>query len=217
MENELILRKGKNVAVSKSSKAEAILNFLCLKDDPRKADVIFILGSSSDGPIEKAASLYRAGYAPKIAFTSSSGVFGGRLIWDMDETDHYHFKLLELGIPEEAMLYHKDKESRTDNTLIEAKQAIAFLNKNELDPKKIILVSRPVHQLRAVLTFRKQHTKVEFVSCPSEEDLNSELVPKLLGEVERIQSYGLKGDLENIKIPIEVSEAYKQLKKLIKR
>lgn len=135
----------------------------------------------------------------------------------MSEVEFYLRKLSELGIPEEVMFYPKDKRDETTNTLMEAQQFISFIRKHGLDPKTVILVSRSVHQLRATLTFRKQCPAVEFISCPSEETLNGELVPRLLSEIERIQSYGLKGDLVNVKIPTDVLEASVKLGELFKR
>ena len=103
-----------------SSSAQTVFDFLSLRDSPKRADVIFVLGNSSDGPVRKAAALYKAGYAPKIAFTSSGGTFGGNVIWDMAEAEYYSRMLRELGISEEAMFYPKDKRDETTNTLMEA-------------------------------------------------------------------------------------------------
>jgi len=46
--------------------AEKVFNYLNIKDEPKAADVIFILGGSSLEPINRAAQLYKEGFAPKL-------------------------------------------------------------------------------------------------------------------------------------------------------
>ena len=48
-----------------------VWDFLGIQDQVRNADVIYILGSSSLAPVEKAAQLYAQGWAPRIAFILS--------------------------------------------------------------------------------------------------------------------------------------------------
>lgn len=102
-----------------------VLKFLRLEDRPEKADVIFILGGSTLSPVVRAAELYHSGYAPKIAFISIGGRFGGNHVWGIPEYIKYHETLLGLGIPEKSII----SEGLSSNTLEEAKQAIPFLIK----------------------------------------------------------------------------------------
>ena len=129
----------------------------------RKADVIFILGGSSLAPVNRAGELCLQGYAPKIAFISTGGRFGGERIWGMPENEKYKEVLLGMGVLADAIL----TKGLTTNTLVEAKMAIPFLREQGLDPKSIILVSRHFHQRRAYATFRKQHQDVTYINAPS--------------------------------------------------
>lgn len=130
-----------------------VLKFLRLEDCPEKADIIFILGGSTLSSAVHAAELYHNDYAPKIAFISIGGHFGGNRVWGIPEYVKYRETLNSLSIPDESIL----SAGLSENTLEEAKQAIPFLRGRGIDPTKIILVSRPVHQRRAWATFSKQN------------------------------------------------------------
>lgn len=110
--------------------ATKVYDFLNVNDKPEKANVIFILGNSTLTPVEKAAELYHAGYAPKIAFISTGGNFGGQVAFGMPKNQKYKEVLLEKGIPEKAII----SDGLTTNTLVEAQTAIPFLRQHGIDP-----------------------------------------------------------------------------------
>lgn len=74
-------------------------DFLNIKDAPRESDVIFVLGGASVAPVHRAYELYKKGFAPKIAFISTGGNFGGEKIWGVPENQKYRDVLLEFGDP----------------------------------------------------------------------------------------------------------------------
>ncbi len=55
-------------------------DFLSMEDKVEHADVIWIMGGSSLLPVTRASELYKQGFAPKIAFISKGGTFGGKTI-----------------------------------------------------------------------------------------------------------------------------------------
>lgn len=195
--------------------AKIIWDYLNIVDVPQKADVIFVLGGSTINPIKKAAKLFKADFASKIAFISIGGTFGSKY-WKMSESAKYHQELLNLGIKENCILY--DELSR--NTLEEARLAIPFFKKNKLNAKKVILVSRPVHQRRAYATFAKQWPQIKFINCPADEKLtihDKDLLLRLTQEIERLDLYGKKGDILVQKHSNKVDRAYKQLKNYLSK
>lgn len=201
---ENFINKGANEQLEKA--VETFFGYLNLKDKPEKADVIFIVGGSSIKPTEKAAQLYKDGYAKKIAFTALGGTYGGDKIWGMPEYEMYKKTLINLGIKEDAIV----TRGLATNTLNEAQEAIPFLTENNIDVKKMILVSRPVHQRRAFATFEKQHPEVKYINCPADEplDLNDlDTRKRLVAEAERLLDYSKKNDLEKQEIPYGVLRA----------
>lgn len=190
---------------------EIVWNYLSVSDEPKKADVIFILGGSTLYPIAKAYELYKKEYAPIIAFISVGGTFGGQKTWNMPEADKYKEVLLQKGIPESAIL--SDKLS--SNTLKEAQKLIPFLNQNGIDVESLILIARPVHQRRALATFIKQHPELNYINCPANEPFSPDdpiLVKRLVQEIDRVQAYADKGDIERQEIPEEVLDATEKLR-----
>ena len=183
--------------------AQTFFNYLNITDQPEEADVIFIVGGSSIKPTEKAAQLYKAGYAKKIAFVAIGGTFGGDKVWGMSEYEMYKKTLMELGIEEDAIMY----SGLGTNTKVEAQKAIPFLAENNVNVKKMILVSRPIHQRRAFATFENRHPEVKYINCPANEplDLNDlDTKKRLVAEAERILDYSKKGDLQKQEIPYAV-------------
>ncbi|PIQ70499.1 hypothetical protein COV89_00025 [Candidatus Shapirobacteria bacterium CG11_big_fil_rev_8_21_14_0_20_40_12] len=201
--------------------AEKVFNYLNIKDEPKAADVIFILGGSSLEPINRAAQLYKEGFAPKIAFVSQGGKFGGEAVWGMTEVEKYKQVLLELGVSESDIVCEEDRSKQTRNTFDEARYAIPFLNECGFNLQKMILVSRPVHQRRAYLTFLQIHPEIGYINCPAHErlDVND---PKILArqvqEMERLLDYGVKEEsISKPSITIDVLRASVILRKYLKQ
>lgn len=189
--------------------ARPLYHFLAALNEPfpseDSADVIFVLGSGSIGPIRKAAQIYSAGLAKYIAFTSSGGNFGGNVVFGREEADEYRDTLIAFGVPLRALLFPTSNELRTTNTLAEARGAIPFVESQIGRVMRMILCSRSVHQRRAWATFRKQYPNVKYVNRPDYEDLTVELLPRLVQEIDRLREYGAKGDLEMQEIPPDIS------------
>lgn len=176
---------------------QIFFDYLKMEDEPEPADAIFVLGGSSLAPVERAYELYKAGYAPKIAFTGIGGTFGGNGIPHHEE---YRQVLLKKdGISEDAIL----SQGIATNTLNEAQTAIPFLRENGINPIKVILIARPVHQRRAFATFKKQNPEVAFINCPGDEPLDLQdpsTRERLVAEAERLLDYSKKGDIEKQEI-----------------
>ncbi|OGL90714.1 hypothetical protein A3J36_00925 [Candidatus Uhrbacteria bacterium RIFCSPLOWO2_02_FULL_54_37] len=192
-----------------------VWDFLGIQDQVRNADVIYILGSSSLAPVEKAAQLYAQGWAPRIAFISIDGIYGGGKIWGMSETRKYKQTLRALGIHEQDIM----SQELSRNTLQEARQAIPFLRNHGLDPHTILLVSRPAHQRRAWATFAKQWPRLHFINAPADEQLDTHdhsALARLVEEIERLQVYGAKGDLVDHTIPKTILKAVARLQQNLK-
>ncbi len=175
-------------------------------------DAIFVVGGGSEAPLYRAMELYENGYAKVIAFTSCGGNFGGNLVWGHIELEYYRNFFQKRGVPPSALFSPRASGEWTNNTLDEARTAVPFLTRClKSEPRNIILCSRPVHQRRAWLTFRKQHPGIKYTNCPGDELLSVELLPRIMGELKRIREYGYKGDTERCAIPDEVLIVEKKL------
>jgi len=196
--------------MTKGEAVKILLDFLCLKDQLKKSEAIFILGGSSLNPVKKAAQLYQNKISDKIFFTSYGGTFTNQ-DWKEGEAKMYYKTLRTLGVADKNIFW----EEATANTLDEAKYAISFMKKCGVDPKTVILVSRPVHQRRAFATFKKQNPGVSFINIPADEKLSidKKLIERLIGEMQRLEKYAEKGDLEPQPLSHKLHSAWERLRK----
>jgi len=199
MEQSSIIKSHEEKRVELEKAIRTFFDYLRVEDKLEKSDAIFILGGSTIAPAEKAAELYKQGYAKYIVALAKRGTFSNPE-WQVDEHQKYREVLEGLGVPSEAIL----TESIGTNTKIEAQEAIPFLKKKGIDPKQMILVSRPIHQRRAWGTFQAQHPDIKYINCPADEplDINDlDTRKRLVAEAERILKYAKKGDVQRQEIP----------------
>ncbi|OME13831.1 hypothetical protein BSK47_24580 [Paenibacillus odorifer] len=120
--------------------------FLALSESPKHSDVIIVL-SGGQGRVEKAAELYKAGYAPYIILsnakesTSKSG--------DMIQT------ALALGIPQDVIY----TENAADSTYQNAEYTLPIMK--EYGFKSAIVVSSDFHMRRVKFLFGRVYKKSE--------------------------------------------------------
>lgn len=66
-----------------------IEDFMFIEDKPEKADVIFVPGNGYPQMAEKAAELYRNGFAPKILPSGRYSITAGRFTGVLDKKECY--------------------------------------------------------------------------------------------------------------------------------
>ena len=128
---------------------------------PAKADIAVVLsgGRYGDGTLNEASlqrtitavRLYYGGFVPRLLFT------GGPCCGQSASALMAHLAI-ELGIPREAILLD-EQSSRTYDSAI---NSAALLGRNEL--RSVILVTSPLHMLRARLAFAAAGITVHPVS-----------------------------------------------------
>jgi uncharacterized SAM-binding protein YcdF (DUF218 family) len=120
--------------------------FLALTESPKQSDVIIVL-SGGQGRVEKAAELYKAGYAPYVILsnakesTSKSG--------DMVQN------ALALGIPQDVIYTENAAKSTHQN----AKYTLPIMK--EYGFKSAIVVSSDFHMRRVKFLFGRVYKKSE--------------------------------------------------------
>lgn len=88
------------------------------------------------------------------------------------------------------------------------------MRKHGINPKKVIIVDRPLHQRREWATFAKTWPKIKFINCPADEPLifNQFHLDIAVSELERLKIYEKKGDLVKQDFPDNVLLAWDFLK-----
>jgi uncharacterized SAM-binding protein YcdF (DUF218 family) len=125
-------------------------NVLVIRNAPRKADVIVVLGGENVSRTEKALELYRLGFAPTVLV---SGSRDGEIIAQ---------SLIASGVPRGNILIENYSKSTFEN----ASLSYPILKKYNF--KSIILVTSWFHSRRATSVFSDISEPISVVSVPTD-------------------------------------------------
>ncbi len=152
-----------------------VSDFIFMHDTPGESDIIFIPGTSQSGVTEKAAELYREGYArfvlPAGLYSGKRGAFAAEKIDNPRyageyPTDFAYCKhiLMENGVPEEAIL----REDRSTNTGENAEFSALVLKELEIPVKRAILCCQSFHARRAFMSYVRFFPETEILVVPTD-------------------------------------------------
>ena len=179
---------------------EFITRFIFIEDKPQKSDVILVPGGMRTQLIERAVELYQKGLAEYILPSGGVGpklakkIEEGSTTWQ-SEWAYLQNIALKHSVPSEAIL----KEDKAKHTFENAEFSYKVLRNNNIEVKKVILVCKAHHALRALLTYRTIFPlNIEFYVSPIIDDrdvrpdnwfLDQKKVDLVLSEVEKIGQY----------------------------
>ena len=177
--------------------------FVFAESQPEKADIIFVPGNGFPDMAEKAASLYREGYAPYILpsgrYSITLGKFAGvqskKEIYGGDYETEWEFLkdvLMKNGVPENAVLREDEATFTWQNALFSRK----VTDQAGLKVKKAILCCKNYHARRAFMYYQRAYPETEFLVCPCSVDeitkenwkLTQHGIDEVLAEIKRIVS-----------------------------
>lgn len=149
--------------------------FIFAEHTPEKADAIMVVGGSHPELGEKAAELWKNGYAPYIfiggGVSIKTGVFPGpRSKADIynkaykTEYDFFTDVLLLNGVPQSAILGENQSSFTRENALF-AKQ---LADENQMHLKKVLLICKAFHARRCLMFYQSAFPGVEFLLIPFE-------------------------------------------------
>lgn len=155
-----------------------ISNFIFVDNEPQKADIIFIPGGSHPEPSERAAKLWRKGFAPLILPSGKYGKLGRfagvktrKELYDGDYETEWDFMkdvLVKCGVDEKAVLVEKDAHER--GTYDNAFNSRAVTDSLGLTIKTAIICCKPFHARRCLMTYAWAYPDTEFIVCPTNLD-----------------------------------------------
>ena len=150
-----------------------ITNYIFVADQPRKADVILLPGSSDPAIPEKAVELFANGFAPFIipsgGVSIKTGKFGGvKRKTDIYNGDYptdcsfYTDVLLKNRVPLSAII-DEDKSGFTkENATLSRKAA----DERGLDVHTAIVVCKSFHACRCLMCYQFAFPKAEIIIVP---------------------------------------------------
>ncbi len=194
-----------------------VWNFLNRMNRPYMADVIFVHSESGESGFNKAILLYKEGLARFIAVNMTLQDFEGA--YEADQTPK-HLKCRYKRFVWLCKANHIDQSNiifvGVDGSFLEeVRRGEEFLIKNIRNLSRVIVVSRPVYQLRTLLAWRKRYPHLSLISCPSDDVFSFEdcaLRERMLQELDRLERHHLKDEIANPHITAEVLSAAEIIK-----
>ena len=176
-------------------------DFIFLENDPERADIIFVPGNGYPQMAEKAAELYKKGFAPLVLPSGKYSITDGKFSGVLSERQKYNgcyeteweflkSVLMQNGVPESAVL----KENQATFTWENARFSRNVTDSKELKIKKAIICCKTHHARRAFMYYQRAYPETEFLVCPCVVDgINHENwsetergIDTVTGEVSRI-------------------------------
>ena len=200
-------------------RAETLWNYHLMKHQIAKADAILVLCSHDERVAERAAQLFREGWAPLVIFSGGQGSIT-RTLWDEPEAERFARIAVNLGVPRESILI----EAHSTNTGENIHFTKRLLAEHSLDLQKFILVQKPYMERRAFATVLKlwpekewivtspQVSFREYVTHYTNQALSvTDVVGIMVGDLQRIKIYPDRGYQIAQEIPDEVWTAFEEL------
>lgn len=193
-------------------------DFIFIEDEPQRCNVIITVGGSFPQIAEKAAELYKSGFAEYVlaggGVSVKTGVFAGvkdkKDIYSGDyktECDFYEDVLIKNGVPKSAIV----REDKSGHTRANAECAAAVLNEQGISAEKIILVCKRFHARRCLMFFQSYFPETEILIVPadvgdSEANVTSDNwhassygIKRVMGELARCGDQFTETDINNYK------------------
>jgi len=199
--------------------AEKIWQYHQLNHQLEKADAILVLCSHDKKVAETGAQLFLEGWAPLLIFAGGLGSVT-RDMWTEPEADQFAAIAIGMGVPSDKILI-ENKSSNTGENILFTKQLLA---EKQIDPQRFILVQKPYMERRSFATFKKMWPEKEvLVTSPqvsfeeylraytNEELSKDDVISIMVGDLQRIKLYPLKGFQIHQEIPNDVWSAYEEL------
>lgn len=149
------------VQLSMNDILQSITDFIFVQDEPVPADVIMAVGGSLPEAAEKAAELWKAGFAPYVLIGGKYSIKSERFpgpkskadIYDKPyetEYDFYLDVLLKNGVLASAVI----GENRSSFTRQNAEYAKVVLEDHAISAERILLVCKSFHARRCLMFYK---------------------------------------------------------------
>jgi uncharacterized SAM-binding protein YcdF (DUF218 family) len=197
--------------------AQRIWNYLRVDDALLPADCIVVFGGNDIRVAEWGATIFLRGLAPLVVCCGAYGK--GTAHWTRPEAETFREACETKGVPPDTILI----ESRSTNTGENITFVRQLLQERGIVPTGILAVHKPYGGRRILATLQKQWPEVTpivtsppigFFEYPTEFISEGHLISRMVGEVQRLQTYAVKGHMVAQEVPDDVLRAYEMLRDL---
>lgn len=194
---------------------ERLWTYHHMNHEIRPCDVGIGLGSHDLGVAKIATDLFHRGMYPRLVFTGANApTTVGR--FPRGEAVHYREYAIEHGVPAEVILI----ETQARNTGQNIEFTRRLLAEHQIEPRSVLLMSRPYQQRRAYATCKKLWPEVDVVCASHPLSLDDyvtsigdvdRVINMLVGDTQRIDRYAELGFAIPQEMPVDVRRAYERL------
>ena len=198
---------------------QVIWDYLCLHQEPAKADLIVGFGNFNTDIARRAAELYHQGYAPKVLFTGGLGRNTKKLMTE-PEAVKFAKVAMECGVPEEDLILEDRSENTKDNIVFTRE----LLQSRGIPHQHILGVHQPFMERRIMSAMgvywpeqsfsvtSPQVTIPYYLERAKQQGMTENAsVSVIVGDFQRIELYAKLGYQLPQYIPPEAWEAYHTL------
>jgi Uncharacterized conserved protein len=150
-----------------------ITDYIFVSDKPRAADIIFVPGGIYPQLAERAAELYKTGFAPFIMPSGRFSVKNGRFagvkekaeIYNGDyatECEFYTDVLQKNGVPQSAIIGENKSEHTRDNAFLSR----VLCDANNIKVKVGLICCMSFHSRRCLTLYKLAFPEAEIFVCP---------------------------------------------------
>ena len=164
---------------------------------------------------EHAADVFHEGWAPLVVFSGHLGAFTSAT-WTRSEAHVFADVAAARGVPRERMLL----EDRSTNTGENVTLSRALLAAHGRHPSRVIALQKPYMERRTLATFQQLWPEVDvivgsprlgFDDYAPEGPAREEAIHVMVGDLQRLTVYALRGFSARQEIPPAVAAAYERL------
>jgi uncharacterized SAM-binding protein YcdF (DUF218 family) len=194
---------------------ETLWNYHVLDSGNVKADFLMVLGSHDLRVAEHAARIYCDGAAPWIVVAGGSGKVT-QVEWNKPEAEVYAERMISLGVPSGRIVIER-KSTNTGDNFSFSKDIVSRAGIVALSG---IVVCKPYMARRALATAGKRWSEVAWSTRPPRVELWNyptvdtpleRMINLMVGDLQRLDLYAVKGFQVPVVIPETVRESYRRL------
>ena len=198
---------------------QILWDFMHMHQSPEKADVIVGFGCYDEDIPRRCAELWHQGFAPWVCFSGGLGRNTSSL-WSKSEAERFAAIAMAAGVPGERILLEDQSTNSAENLLFTPK----VLAEAGIKAEKIIAVHKPYMEKRlwaamqvywpdvnAVYTSPNVTVEEHIAHAEAVGMTRKGVIETLVGDVQRMELYAVKGYQAPVQIPAEVRAAFDAL------
>lgn len=201
--------------------ARVIFEYLQIPQQPAPSDVMVVFGTNDLRVAGFAADLFHRGWAPTVLVTGGVAHQNDLLAtgWTRPEAEMYRDVLVERAVPEECILLEPEATNTSENLRFSHR----LLQNLGIEPRRVLLVSKPFMQRRVAATqavvWPHVETRLATWKTSFDDYCTPDLTPErvthiMMGDLQRVWVYARRGWSAPQEIPDSVLDAYRRLEQL---